>query len=91
MKDIVQTVTGAKKVALMCLGLAAQKFGAKLSDEQMAKIRHGNPVNLAEFSREPLVRVFAGQGELVCVASRVAGTLFQPKIVLCEQGDTGAQ
>jgi tRNA pseudouridine55 synthase len=59
--------------------------GIFASDEQMAKIRHGNPVNLAEFSREPLVRVFAGQGELVCVASRVAGTLFQPKIVLCEQ------
>ena len=59
--------------------------GIFASDEQMAKIRHGNPVNLAEFSKEPLVRVFAGQGELVCVASRVAGTLFQPKIVLCEQ------
>jgi alkylation response protein AidB-like acyl-CoA dehydrogenase len=27
-------VAGAKKVALMCLGLAAQKFGPKLSDEQ---------------------------------------------------------
>jgi tRNA pseudouridine55 synthase len=62
--------------------------GIFASDEQMAKIRHGNPVNLAEFSREPLVRVFAGQGELVCVASRVAGTLFQPKIVLCEQASS---
>jgi alkylation response protein AidB-like acyl-CoA dehydrogenase len=27
-------LAGAKKVALMCLGLAAQKFGTKLSDEQ---------------------------------------------------------
>jgi alkylation response protein AidB-like acyl-CoA dehydrogenase len=27
-------VSGAKKVALMCLGLAAQKFGPKLNDEQ---------------------------------------------------------
>jgi alkylation response protein AidB-like acyl-CoA dehydrogenase len=30
----VRLVAGAKKVALMCLGLAAQKFGPKLNDEQ---------------------------------------------------------
>ena len=29
-----QMVTGAKKAALMCLGLAAQHFGQKLADEQ---------------------------------------------------------
>jgi alkylation response protein AidB-like acyl-CoA dehydrogenase len=29
-----QMVAGAKKAALMCIGLAAQKFGEKLSDEQ---------------------------------------------------------
>jgi hypothetical protein len=29
-----------------------------------------------------LVKVFAGQTELIGIAARVAGTLFQPKIVL---------
>jgi hypothetical protein len=28
------------------------------------------------------VKVFAGQSELLGIATRVAGTLFQPKIVL---------
>jgi tRNA pseudouridine55 synthase len=51
-------------------------------EEQLGKIRNGNAVNLAEFSQAPLVKVFAGQGELVCVAARIAGTLFQPKVVL---------
>ena len=51
-------------------------------DEAMGKIRHGRTVNLPEMSRSPLVKVFAGQSELVCIASRVAGTLFHPKVVL---------
>jgi len=33
-------------------------------------------------SRSRFVKVFAGQSELICIASRVAGTLFQPKVVL---------
>ena len=51
-------------------------------DETLGKIRHGRPVNLAEFSGTKLVKVFAGQSELVCLASRVAGSLFHPKVVL---------
>ncbi len=30
----------------------------------------------------PLVKVFAGQRELVGIAKRVAGTLFQPVVVM---------
>jgi tRNA pseudouridine55 synthase len=56
--------------------------GVHASDEQMAKIRHGNAVNLSEFSNAELIKVFYGQGELTCIAKRVAGTLFQPKVVL---------
>ncbi|MCU1284492.1 MAG: tRNA pseudouridine synthase [Acidobacteriales bacterium] len=52
------------------------------TEDQMAKIRHGNAVNLADLGQSKLIKVFRGQGELVAVASRVAGTLFQPKIVL---------
>ncbi|HZM11276.1 MAG TPA: tRNA pseudouridine(55) synthase TruB [Candidatus Limnocylindrales bacterium] len=53
------------------------------SDEDIAKIRHGRTVNLPEMSRSRFVKVFAGQSELICIASRVAGTLFHPKVVLC--------
>ncbi|MGC2697236.1 MAG: tRNA pseudouridine(55) synthase TruB [Candidatus Angelobacter sp.] len=52
------------------------------SPESAAKIRHGGAVNLPEFSNAPIVRVFAGQRELLAIARRVAGTLFQPKVVL---------
>ena len=52
------------------------------SPESAAKIRHGGAVNLPEFSKASIVRVFAGQRELLAIARRVAGTLFQPKVVL---------
>jgi tRNA pseudouridine55 synthase len=52
------------------------------TDEDVAKIRNGRAVNLPELSRARQVKVFAGQRELVAIATRVAGTLFHPKIVL---------
>ena len=52
------------------------------TEEQVAKIRHGNAVNLPQFGKEKLIRVFANQTELVAIARRIAGTLFQPKVVL---------
>ena len=51
-------------------------------DETLGKIRHGRTVNLPDFSKSNWVKVFAGQTELVCLASRVAGSLFHPKVVL---------
>ena len=51
-------------------------------EESLARIRNGMAVNLPEMSRAPLVKVFAGQAELVCIASRVAGTLLLPMVVL---------
>ena len=52
------------------------------SPESAARIRHGGAVNLPEFSKAAIVRVFTGQRELLAIARRVAGTLFQPKVVL---------
>ena len=52
------------------------------TEEDVAKIRHGRSVNLPEMSQSKWVKVFAGQSELICLASRVAGTLFHPKVVL---------
>lgn len=54
------------------------------NEESAAKIRNGRAVNLPELSKARLVKVFCGQRELICIAARVAGTLFQPKIVLAE-------
>jgi len=56
------------------------------TEENLARIRNGMAVNLPEMSRAPLVKVFAGQADLVCIASRVAGTLFHPKVVLAAGG-----
>jgi len=52
------------------------------NEETAAHIRNGRPVNLPELSRARQVKVFCGQRELIAIATRVAGTLFHPKIVL---------
>ncbi len=52
------------------------------TEEMAARIRSGRTVNLPELSRAPQVKVFYGQRELIAIATRVAGTLFHPKIVL---------
>jgi tRNA pseudouridine55 synthase len=48
----------------------------------LGRLRNGAQANLPEFSGAPLVKVFAGQRELVGIAKRVAGTLFQPVVVM---------
>lgn len=54
------------------------------ADEQtVGRIRNGMQVNLPEYSGAALVKIFAGQRDLVAVGKRVAGTLFQPAVVLC--------
>jgi len=52
------------------------------NDEMVSYIRCGRAVNLPELSRSREVKVFRGQSELIAIATRVAGTLFHPKIVL---------
>jgi tRNA pseudouridine55 synthase len=49
-------------------------------DLALGRLRNGAQANLPEFSNAPLVKVFAGQNELVGIARRVAGTLFQPVV-----------
>ncbi len=46
----------------------------------LGRLHNGAQANLPEFSSAPLVKVFAGQNELVGIAKRVAGTLFQPVV-----------
>jgi len=52
------------------------------NEEMIVRIRSGRTVNLPELSRAQRVKVFQGQRELIAIATRVAGTLFHPKIVL---------
>ncbi len=52
------------------------------NEEMAAHIRSGRTVNLPEFSKAQQVKVFSGQRELIAIATRVAGTLFHPRIVL---------
>jgi tRNA pseudouridine55 synthase len=52
------------------------------SEEAAALIRNGRAVNLPELSQARQVKVFAGQRELIAIATRIAGTLFHPRIVL---------
>jgi len=60
------------------------------TEEAVGRICHGAAVNLPEMSKARLVKVFHGQAELIAIASRVAGTLFQPKVVLTVSGGQDA-
>jgi tRNA pseudouridine55 synthase len=51
-------------------------------DFTLGRLRNGAQANLPEFSQAPLVKVFAGQNDLVGIAKRIAGTLFQPVVVM---------
>jgi tRNA pseudouridine55 synthase len=46
----------------------------------LGRLRNGAQANLPEFSRAPLVKVFASQRDLVGIAKRIVGTLFQPVV-----------
>ena len=50
--------------------------------QALGRLRNGAQANLPEFSTASLVKVFAGPRELVGIARRVAGTLFQPALVM---------
>ncbi|MGB6691093.1 MAG: tRNA pseudouridine(55) synthase TruB [Terracidiphilus sp.] len=51
------------------------------ADEQaLGRLRNGAQANLPEFSRASLVKVFASQRDLVGIARRIVGTLFQPVV-----------
>jgi tRNA pseudouridine55 synthase len=50
--------------------------------QTVGRLRNGAQANLPEFSSAPQVKVFASQRGLFAIATRVAGTLFQPSVVL---------
>lgn len=50
--------------------------------QSLGRLRNGAQANLPEFSSAPMVKVFASQRDLVGIAKRIAGTLFQPVVVM---------
>jgi tRNA pseudouridine55 synthase len=46
------------------------------------RLRNGMQVNLPEYSRAPLIKVFTTPTELLTIARRIAGTLVQPIVVM---------
>ena len=63
--------------------LLLPQFPAVTADEfTLGRLRNGAQVNLPEFSLASQVRVFSGPSDLVAIARRIAGTLFQPTLVL---------
>ena len=54
-----------------------------------ARIRDGRTVNLPDLSRARQLKVFSSQRDLIAIATRIAGTLFHPKIVLTTQPAEG--
>jgi tRNA pseudouridine55 synthase len=56
-----------------------------VTEEIAARIRSGRTVNLPDLSQSRQVKVFAGQRELIAIATRIAGTLFHPRIVLATE------
>ncbi len=53
------------------------------ADEVTAgRLRNGMAVNLPELTSAPLVKVFESQRDLIAIAKRIAGTLFQPTVVM---------
>ncbi|HET9409813.1 MAG TPA: tRNA pseudouridine(55) synthase TruB [Candidatus Sulfotelmatobacter sp.] len=50
-----------------------------------AQVRHGRSVNLPDLSRSKQVKVFSGQKDLIAIATRIAGSLFHPKIVFASE------
>jgi tRNA pseudouridine55 synthase len=52
-------------------------------DDQLAgRLRNGMQVNLPDFTQAPLIKIFTAPTELLAIGRRIAGTLFQPIVVL---------
>jgi tRNA pseudouridine55 synthase len=62
--------------------LLPQMPSVTADETALGRLRNGGQANLAEFSQAELVKVFSGQRDLVAIARRLAGTLFQPVVVL---------
>lgn len=75
-------VAGLEQMSLHPRMLLTEMPSVTADTQTIGRLRNGSQANLPEFSTAPLVKVFAGQRDLFAIASRVAGTLFQPVVVM---------
>jgi tRNA pseudouridine55 synthase len=68
--------------------LVPQLPSVTANEESAALIRSGRAANLPEMSRAPQVKVFYGQRDLIAIATRIAGTLFHPRIVFSAENNS---
>jgi tRNA pseudouridine55 synthase len=84
--DELEAATGnAEAIASLCVHPreVLPEMPAVMADiHTLGRLRNGAQANLPEFSQASMVKVFAGQRELVAIAKRIAGTLFQPVVVM---------
>ncbi len=76
-------VAGAKKIALMCLGLAAQRYGARLADEQEV-LGHFADIAMETYALESALLRAQKHAER---SSDAAGTALQAAAVRCYAQD----
>lgn len=77
--------SNADSLESLCIhprNLLPQLPSVSADQHSTGRLRNGAQVNLPEFSNAPLIKVFCGQRDLIAVARRIAGTLFQPIVVL---------
>lgn len=85
LESLAASSDGAAAIAQLCLHprTILPEFPAVTADEvTLGRLCNGAQVNLPEFSLASLVKVFSGPNDLVAIARRIAGTLFQPIVVL---------
>jgi tRNA pseudouridine55 synthase len=85
LEELEARIGGAEALQELCLhprSLLPEMPSVTGDEMALGRLRNGAQANLPEFSQAPLVKVFAGQRELVGIAKRVAGTLFQPVVVM---------
>ena len=85
LEEIEALAENAEALESLCVHPRAllPEMPAVTGDSQaLGKLRNGAQANLPEFSQAPMVKVFASQREMVGIARRVAGTLFQPVVVM---------
>ena len=73
---------GLEKLCVHPRSLLIEMPSVTGDDMSLGRLRNGAQANLPEFSQASLVKVFSGQRKLVGIARRVAGTLFQPVVVM---------
>jgi tRNA pseudouridine55 synthase len=63
-------------------GMLADLPSVIVDELTAGRIRNGMQVNVQELSSAPLIKVFSGPRDLLCIARRIAGTLVQPVVVI---------